>query len=211
MKNKITTLTLTAALSFLFSPSAKAMPSEISVEVGGQVFVKKDLKGSLTVTNPKVIKVAVESSRIHIIGKQIGQAHLFVKSHETTVTVYSNKITPAFKAINEVLAKSPGIELKTEPRRLIVKGLVYRLLDWKAIQNLRLRYPKTIENEATLVSSLLPELKSAVEKDLKNHSIVSTQAEIRDGQVQIQRLPEFVAGGLREDHDGSSRLKADRQ
>lgn len=173
-------------VALLLSPRlVQAISKNIELQVGEQTLLKRDFKGSVTVTNPKIVKVDLVASKVRLVGKKPGVAHLFTKSGETTVCVYSSKIATLREKLVVWLAGVPTLKMQTLPQKLILTGEVYRVEDWHKIYQFKNQFPLAFENDATLAAPLGQALKSKVESALASHSIVSTQVHLANGQVRI--------------------------
>jgi pilus assembly protein CpaC len=181
----IVTISTAASASMAASGASAAHAEPVIMGVGDQTFVKIKNHRAITVTNPQVIRVFSEGPKLHVVARHPGRAEITWGTEKLSVVVYSSKLRNAYGAVSQWIDSVQGLKLRVEPERLIVTGEILRFHDWQELHRLRRRYESFVTNEARPSEIVLKTIHEKIQNALRDRSITSASAEIRDGEIKL--------------------------
>lgn len=173
--------------AFAISITAIADSSRIFMMVGEQKTLTVPANSALVLTNPKAVTAKPEGAKIRLIGKSPGVSQLSwgTKSPGHTVVVFSAKLQPARTAIGQWMKRTEGIELHTEPSKLILAGTAMSVEDWLQIQKFKNQYARFLEFTVKASPETLRHLEKLVNDDLRSRSLTSVSTRLIGDRLDL--------------------------
>lgn len=153
----------------------------------GDHFQTKILSSTLiTITNPKPIKVLNQQKFLTIVARNPGVATITSPNQKLQkVVVLKPAVFGLYQNATSDLKKMVGLELHAHPKQLTLNGTIYRIEDWKWIQELVSSSGNLIKVTAKLSPSVYPRLKQSITRALKKVSIPGMVIDVQEGTPHI--------------------------
>jgi len=182
---KITTRLFFLPIFLLFFESLSLAASN-TMATGDQRMLHVTAKDTITVTNPKVIKVILEENKgLRIIAKQPGTAKIMATGLNMNVIVFEPKLKGALASVATWAQKIYGITYNLGPQKIYINGTALRLEDWLDLQSLKKRWGPLIASDVIPSPQVTALITNSLNKKFMERSLTSAHAVIHDGSLEV--------------------------